>query len=379
MAKRAVEARVERRNQTGDCDENTNASESKRHEEAEELEAIPISQQPIEADDLQIANAEPVEIEAAMVEGEDVVEAEIEGEKLELEADMIRDWMTNCVQLPQSDELAELLIANGYSDAKMLSNITYDDLKMLGVSKFKDRRRIMRSLPLIQQIVAPEANQEVNATTSPTQKITVTIRQRDAENTFSVKWRSQTMISSLRQTIHLRNKRLKIAQKDIVVLYRGEELTEDNKCLGDYAMADGDEVLWYERNGNESSSMASAPSTTSTSSASDSAVGFEKRFEDLCDVVQVLQASIEALSLNVNSLMEQRSDGVEGLQEVRVWLSDTVGLPQYESHFVENGFDDLCTIKQALAKDDLKAIGIKNSRHRERIMRHVRKIKTQKN
>ena len=53
-------------------------------------------------------------------------------------------------------------------------------------------------------------------------------------------------------------------------------------------------------------------SVSSTSSAERSAAGFEKRFEDLCDIVQVpvLKTSIASLSRNAEGMMKQgASDG----------------------------------------------------------------------
>ena len=60
--------------------------------------------------------------------------------------------------------------------------------------------------------------------------------------------------------------------------------------------------------------------------------------------------------------------------EVKQWL-ESIGLPQYVSHFLENGYDDMDSLWD-LNNDDLDAIGIKLPGHRKKILTQASKFST---
>ena len=60
--------------------------------------------------------------------------------------------------------------------------------------------------------------------------------------------------------------------------------------------------------------------------------------------------------------------------EVKQWL-ESIGLPQYVNHFLENGYDDMDSLWD-LNSDDLDAIGIKLPGHRKKILIQASKFST---
>ena len=60
----------------------------------------------------------------------------------------------------------------------------------------------------------------------------------------------------------------------------------------------------------------------------------------------------------------------ETRQEVQDWLTDKVKLAQYFQVFVQQGFDDLESIKD-ITKDDLNAMGIDKVGHQRRILKQA--------
>ena len=63
-----------------------------------------------------------------------------------------------------------------------------------------------------------------------------------------------------------------------------------------------------------------------------------------------------------------------GTKELRIWLSDIVGLPQYFDVFINNGFEDLSFFNQDLKEEDLMDVGIKLKGHRMKILSEIRKL-----
>lgn len=64
----------------------------------------------------------------------------------------------------------------------------------------------------------------------------------------------------------------------------------------------------------------------------------------------------------------------EQTKELKNWLIDTVGLPQYIDTFINNGFEDLSFFNHDLKEQDLKDVGIKLKGHRMKIISEIRKL-----
>ena len=66
---------------------------------------------------------------------------------------------------------------------------------------------------------------------------------------------------------------------------------------------------------------------------------------------------------------------VKGTEQTKIktWLMDTVKLPQYYHIFIDQGFDDLETIR-CITRDDLKAIGIDKVGHQRKIMKYAHQL-----
>ena len=67
---------------------------------------------------------------------------------------------------------------------------------------------------------------------------------------------------------------------------------------------------------------------------------------------------------------------ITGTEEVRVWLKEKVGLPQYLTNLVQNGYDSINMIKEIENVSDLVEIGIEDCDHSDRIMEAILEIKT---
>ena len=69
--------------------------------------------------------------------------------------------------------------------------------------------------------------------------------------------------------------------------------------------------------------------------------------------------------------------GVERMRKremVRMWLEDTVELPQYYPVFVQNGYESMDIIKEISNAEELKEIGVGIEAHRSHLHREIQKI-----
>ena len=64
-------------------------------------------------------------------------------------------------------------------------------------------------------------------------------------------------------------------------------------------------------------------------------------------------------------------------QRLRLWISDTVGLPQYYPVFLQNGYETLDIVKEITDKQELIDIGINHLQHQYRILAEVCKLNLQ--
>lgn len=62
-----------------------------------------------------------------------------------------------------------------------------------------------------------------------------------------------------------------------------------------------------------------------------------------------------------------------GMNIVCEWLK-ALGLSQYSSGFIDNGYDDLEICKQ-IGDPDLDAIGVQNPQHRQKLLRSIRLLR----
>ena len=62
-------------------------------------------------------------------------------------------------------------------------------------------------------------------------------------------------------------------------------------------------------------------------------------------------------------------------QKLRLWISDTVGLPQYYQVFLLNGYETLDFVKEIGDKQELTDIGIDYLEHQYQILAEVYKLK----
>ena len=77
-------------------------------------------------------------------------------------------------------------------------------------------------------------------------------------------------------------------------------------------------------------------------------------------------------SQNNNDMIHMHNN-VADEERVRMWLHNTVKLPQYYQLFIDQGFDDLETISD-LTVDDLRSMGIDKLGHQKKLIKHVKKL-----
>ena len=92
------------------------------------------------------------------------------------------------------------------------------------------------------------------------------------------------------------------------------------------------------------------------------------------DEVGDMRKEVEEMKRNMDVLMEEkvekdgRRDGKR--EEMKKWMRDVVGLPEYVDLLVENGMDDLDVIKH-LTANDLQGIGIDKVGHKIKIVKEI--------
>ena len=64
----------------------------------------------------------------------------------------------------------------------------------------------------------------------------------------------------------------------------------------------------------------------------------------------------------------------KGNDEICMWLTEKVGLPQYLPNMVQNGYDSLNMIKEIRNISDLVEIGIEDGDHSDKIMKAILQI-----
>ena len=70
---------------------------------------------------------------------------------------------------------------------------------------------------------------------------------------------------------------------------------------------------------------------------------------------------------------------MEPSNTVRLWLKDTVKLPQYANNFIDNGYDDIQVISKMLQDIKLKDIGIKDINDINHIIYHLNQLRISNN
>ena len=63
------------------------------------------------------------------------------------------------------------------------------------------------------------------------------------------------------------------------------------------------------------------------------------------------------------------------IQRMRLWISDTVCLPQYYQQFLQNGYETLDIIKEIQHREELMDIGIYRTEHQYQILAEISKLK----
>ena len=60
--------------------------------------------------------------------------------------------------------------------------------------------------------------------------------------------------------------------------------------------------------------------------------------------------------------------------EIRIWLSDIVGFPQYVDNFISNGYDTMAVVEEINENNQLMEIGIRDTQHRVRILQEISQL-----
>ena len=92
--------------------------------------------------------------------------------------------------------------------------------------------------------------------------------------------------------------------------------------------------------------------------------------------IQSIQRQLDELKRmkgNFTSDMDDEKD-LNDKERVEKWLKERVKLPQYFELFIEQGFDDLDSIKD-VTKEDLNQMGIDKVGHQRKIIKHAEQIR----
>jgi len=95
--------------------------------------------------------------------------------------------------------------------------------------------------------------------------------------------------------------------------------------------------------------------------------------DDLRKRVMKVEKQMAALAQRLNETVGGIDGNDSSKQEVQEWLKEKVKLPQYFQVFVQQGFDDLDSIKD-VTKDDLNAMGIDKVGHQRKILKQAELI-----
>ena len=95
--------------------------------------------------------------------------------------------------------------------------------------------------------------------------------------------------------------------------------------------------------------------------------------DDLRKRVMKVEKQMASLSQRLTETVGGGGGNDESRQEVQQWLTDKVKLPQYFQVFVQQGFDELESIKD-VTKDDLVAMGIDKVGHQRKILKQTELI-----
>ena len=74
------------------------------------------------------------------------------------------------------------------------------------------------------------------------------------------------------------------------------------------------------------------------------------------------------------TLSEQNMDIMDGSEKVEAWLRNIAGLPEYSSHFIDHGYDELRIIQEINDEQDLRDIGIMVDEHRKILLFHIQQM-----
>ena len=107
----------------------------------------------------------------------------------------------------------------------------------------------------------------------------------------------------------------------------------------------------------------------------------EKRFLSMEDKFDSLKATLESVTSRISELSEdmtrlQERQGIQKKEESKLkkWMENEVKLPQYVDLLMENGFEDMESMRD-ITMEHLREIGIDKIGHRLKLMKSVAKLK----
>ena len=98
-----------------------------------------------------------------------------------------------------------------------------------------------------------------------------------------------------------------------------------------------------------------------------------QKVDDLKRKVASIQRQLTEIRKMVGIKSNMNEPQLTDQEMVQKWLNETIRLPQYFELFMEQGFEDLDSIK-FMTKDDLKEIGVDNTDHQRRILKNAQSI-----
>lgn len=109
------------------------------------------------------------------------------------------------------------------------------------------------------------------------------------------------------------------------------------------------------------------------------ALQVNKRFARMEKEINSMRKAINAnLKMNGNTLSSSDNNEVIIISEkehnLKIWLRNTVKLPQYYDVFINNGINDLWVV-MLLGMDDIKEMKINKIGHRLQLMHHIKELK----
>ena len=101
----------------------------------------------------------------------------------------------------------------------------------------------------------------------------------------------------------------------------------------------------------------------------------ENKTCEMCQIGARLSTQPSTITSTTSEKKSMDNDNDYDDNEVALWLRDVVKYPQYISLFMDEGYDELFTIKESLTEQDLIEIGIDKRGHRKKIMVFVKRLR----